>query len=947
MSQETPFSPGSSFGQYRIVRPLGRGGMGSVYEAEHTVLGKRFALKVLNEELTRDKGLLDRLKREAHVLANLDHPNIVKVDEFGETDGKLWLRMELVQGRDGHSTLQDWMDAVKGPFKEEIATAIIAQILEGLQYAHGKGGIHRDLKPSNILLTDNGLKIADFGLVKLAGEEWYKSQIQESIVKTMVHIDDERTVVEGSGSSMGTSSRAMMGTFEYMAPEVKKGADATEQSDVYAVGLIAFRLLTGEETPGFENPSEINPKLGKSWDGWIKKAVNSRRERRYGSAEETLAELPTSKKESDSVEPVALEPHLHEEDEREAASVRSSGAKPVTGNERKSSKAWLIWVILLLLGGLGYYHGVVKPEQERKERVRQEQQRVIREQAAQAATSSKKTTPISVKSSNPKPGEEWTVELDNGVNLEMVWISAGSFEMGSPSNEEDRDSDETQHRVTLTKGYWLGKTEVTQDQWQALMGTTVSDQRNKADKDWPLRGEGTEYPMYYVSWNDAMAFCQKLIERERSAGRLPDGYAYTLPTEAQWEYGCRAGTTGAYGGNGNLGDMGWYSSNSGKTTHPVGQKRANGWGLYDMHGNVWEWCMDWCGDYPLGSVIDPAGPASDSGRVYRGGGWKHDAELCRSARGTIDLPTLRDADLGFRLALVSTSESEGHKETTVSGVGEETEKLSSSSVLERYQPRSSEDWEVPGLGITMKWISAGSFEMGSPPNESGRLDNETQHRVTLTKGFWLGQTEVTQGQWQALMGTTISEQRDKANKDWSLNGEGLDYPIYYVSWEEVMEFCRKLTKLERKAGRLPDGCAYTLPTEAQWEYGCRAGAQGTYGGTGDLDSMGWYLLNSGGNPTSYKVGQKQANIWGLYDMHGNVYEWCLDWKGDYPSGSVTDPNGPNSGTSRVCRGGSWLVAPWHCRSACRCGLIPDGRTFHVGFRLALVSGEIDTETKTE
>jgi formylglycine-generating enzyme required for sulfatase activity len=224
------------------------------------------------------------------------------------------------------------------------------------------------------------------------------------------------------------------------------------------------------------------------------------------------------------------------------------------------------------------------------------------------------------------------------LNLEMAYIRPGTFTMGS----ENGDSDEKPlTRVTLTKGYWLGKTEVTQGQYEALMGANPSNFKNA----------GRDAPVEQVSWDEAMQFCRKLTERERQAGRLPDGYEYTLPTEAQWEYACRAGTTADYAGN--LDAMAWYNQNSGNTTHPVAQKQANAWGLYDMHGNVWEWCRDWYGNYQGGSVTDPTGPTSGSFRVYRGGGWDLDAGCCRSAVRFGYVPGGRGDDLGFRLALGS------------------------------------------------------------------------------------------------------------------------------------------------------------------------------------------------------------------------------------------------------------------------------------------------------
>ncbi len=147
-----------------------------------------------------------------------------------------------------------------------------------------------------------------------------------------------------------------------------------------------------------------------------------------------------------------------------------------------------------------------------------------------------------------------------------------------------------------------------------------------------------------------MEFCRKLTQQERAAGRLPEDWEYTLPTEAQWEYACRAGTTGAWAGE--LDAMAWYAKNSGNTTHPVGQKQPNAWGLYDMHGNVWEWCRDWYADkLPGGAVTDPVGAASGAFRVYRGGGWWLPADYCRSAYRNWSSPGDRGNDVGFRLAL--------------------------------------------------------------------------------------------------------------------------------------------------------------------------------------------------------------------------------------------------------------------------------------------------------
>lgn len=248
-----------------------------------------------------------------------------------------------------------------------------------------------------------------------------------------------------------------------------------------------------------------------------------------------------------------------------------------------------------------------------------------------------------------QPGEAIT----NSFGMVMVWMKPGEFRMGSPQNEPERDLIELQHPVRLTRGFWIANTEVTQGAWEALMKGSVAAQRDKANKELLLRGEGKNYPMYYVSWEEAMEFCRQLTEYERAEGRLPDGCAYTLPTEAQWEYACRAGTTTPYAGS--LESMGWFSANSSSSTQPVGAKRPNAWGLFDMHGNVWEWCLDWYSEYGPGPATDPRGPASGANHVGRGGAWSYRAGVCRSAVRLKLAPNFRSNLVGFRVALAPVS----------------------------------------------------------------------------------------------------------------------------------------------------------------------------------------------------------------------------------------------------------------------------------------------------
>ncbi len=229
-------------------------------------------------------------------------------------------------------------------------------------------------------------------------------------------------------------------------------------------------------------------------------------------------------------------------------------------------------------------------------------------------------------------GRDFTTET---ADIPMIWIKPGTFRMSQIQGSDD----DTQ--VTLTRGYWLGRTEVTQEQWQVVMEDVFV----------PNYFKGSDRPVERVSWVFAMEFARRLTERERAAGRMPHDYDYTLPTEAQWEYACRAGTTGPHAGE--LSAMAWYELNSDRQTHPVAQKQPNAWGLYDMHGNVWEWCADASGGYPGGQANDPmtvsSGSTSGSARIMRGGGWNSGAGECRSAFRFWQ--SLNHSGLGFRLAL--------------------------------------------------------------------------------------------------------------------------------------------------------------------------------------------------------------------------------------------------------------------------------------------------------
>ena len=220
-----------------------------------------------------------------------------------------------------------------------------------------------------------------------------------------------------------------------------------------------------------------------------------------------------------------------------------------------------------------------------------------------------------------KTGDKKTIVLPGGANMEMIYCAPGLFLMGNPRKGRQQ--------VTISRGFWLGKYEVTQSQWKSVMGNN------------PSHFKGNDMPVDSVTWDDCQQFIKKVNDSLKCESRLP--------TEAEWEYACRAGTTWDYGGTGQLDSMGWYDGNSRQTTHSVGKKAANSWGFYDMHGNVWEWCSNWYG--PLMFGVDPKGPNTGALRVLRGGCWSYNAGCSKSFGRGWNVPSAESKDFGFRLCM--------------------------------------------------------------------------------------------------------------------------------------------------------------------------------------------------------------------------------------------------------------------------------------------------------
>jgi formylglycine-generating enzyme required for sulfatase activity len=467
---------------------------------------------------------------------------------------------------------------------------------------------------------------------------------------------------------------------------------------------------------------------------------------------------------------------------------------------------------------------------------------------------------------------------------EMVFVQGGAFSMGCTSEQSDCSSDEQPvHKVTVNS-FNIGKYEVTQAQWEALMGAN------------PSSFKGDKLPVENVSWDDVQEFIRRL--------NAATGKQYRLPTEAEWEYTARGGDKSKgyrYSGNNNIDNIAWSESNSGSATHAVGTKQANELGIYDMSGNVWEWCNDWYGDYSTSTQTNPTGPASGSYRVFRGGSWGLDASRCRVTYRSGDLPGSGGGNrgLGFRLVL-----QDGNSNQT-------TQNTESSSVDNSAKTQPAE--------LEMVFVQGGKFTMGCTSEQYDcKNDEKPLHQVILSS-FNIGKYEVTQAQWKAIMGYNPSY----------FTGDKL--PVEMVSWDDAQEFIYRLNAATGKR--------YRLPTEAEWEYAARGGDKSKgyrYSGGNNIDNIAWYDNNA--DSTTHTVGLKQANELGIYDMSGNVYEWCSDWYGDYSSSTQTNPRGPATGSYRVIRGSSWNRIPSYCRVAFRGYNSPDIGRHRLGLRLVLQDG---------
>ena len=605
-------SIGSRLQNFEVIRSLGAGGMSEVYLVRDN-LDRLFALKILSASLTKDNSFRERFKLEAKVMASLNHPNIIGLHSYFEEQGSYCLVMEYMEG----GSLKDLIRR-RGPIPEARALPIFRQIAEALAYAHSQGIIHRDVKPSNIMISADGqYKMGDFGIARM--------QETEGLTRT--------------GSRMGT--------LIYMSPEqIKDSKHVDAKTDVYSLGVTLYEMLTGrapynESTESdyfimdrivrqdLPDPRTFYPYISETTLDLLKLATCRDPNQRPQFSELLNVALSAPAPEH-KPEP---EPMLHAEPEPEPepeplASIYpdpDEPPSPLPKSHKKRITAKVGWIIRLIVA-LTLILIAIGTNIERKKK--------------------------------------------NDKENELIFVKGGSFSMGSNDGEQD---EQPVHQV-MVSSFYIGKCEVTQAAFSQYM---------QPEYDWESEyGLGDNYPAYYVSWYAAIKYCnlRSLAEgltpcysisgstNPEAWGAVPtplnatwdavtcnfSANGYRLPTEAEWEFAARGGVRDQgykYSGSNDPGSVVWYDENSGNKTQVVGTKAANKLGIYDMSGNVWEWCWDWYSSiyYSISSKDDPTGPKTGKYRLLRGGSWFYNASVCAvSHRSYIDA-TYAESSIGFRL----------------------------------------------------------------------------------------------------------------------------------------------------------------------------------------------------------------------------------------------------------------------------------------------------------
>ena len=633
--------------RYEVTSYLGEGSMGMVYGCTDLVSRMEVAVKMFPPELSNNQEMMEQIRSNFQLVQPLKHDNIaalINLEPDPKHSGSYMLVMELAKGK----SLQELIRKAKTqqrPFSVNEALPLLRQIASALDYAHAGRVVHRDVKPGNIIVSDEGkVFVLDFGIA--------------------ARISASQAQLTGHTANTG-------GTPAYKSPEQWKARHPQGAMDQYALGVIAYEMLANalpfdsgnngmlREAVLYETPERFSGVSVRVWSVLLKVLAKEPEERfesctafveslagvnSASGAEKVVCEQDYFEVSAtlEVLEMRAAKLGIHLDDDDEFLIKKKSAAN--ADKHEDSSKAARFLAEAVERGKTIIAR--CKSESEAQQKVRADERQKSEPQPA--AESVKNAAPERTGEHVPVSNHVvQLVALSRKLKLAMVKIRAGSFIMGSREEEFGYDKDEKMHRITLTQDFWIGKYPVTQEEYEALMGSN------------PSHFKMAKYPVENVSWDDARAFCEKL--NRRYARVLPLNYRFDLPTEAQWEYACRGGTETALNSGKeltsgidscfNLDEVAWYSGNSRGRSHTVGRKRPNAYGLCDMHGNVWEWCRDWYGYY-CGDETDPTGPPTGAGRIFRGGSWYDSAARCRAAYRSYASPGNRSFDVGFRIALV-------------------------------------------------------------------------------------------------------------------------------------------------------------------------------------------------------------------------------------------------------------------------------------------------------